>query len=247
MLLRRLSQDLRSQNWLGFGIDLAIVVLGIFLGLQASQWYEHRKELGMERAIRERLAEDFESIEADVQSAVRFHQEQITALEKMQNALREGEMDSVAEQQFLTGLSDAMGYDLGPGRSGTYVEVLSSGHFRLLRSQELRQALTEYDDSVQKAGYLFSTFQQGQRRHETVFNRHFARGPTQSFKADATLGGVMYMHGEVAEFNFDSMKNDSEFVHVVGRLLEYHINYQFWHANIGRSANRVRDTIESSR
>lgn len=246
MLLRRVSQDLRSQNWVGFGIDLAIVVLGIFLGLQASQWYEHRQDIGVERTILERLGEDFESIEAAAQSAVRFHQEQIVALEQMQDALRDGEMDPVAEPQFLTGLSDAMGYDLGPGRSGTYVEILSSGYFRLLRSQELRKALTEYDDSVQKADYLFSTFQQGQRRHETVFNRHFARGPTQSFKVDTTPSGVMYMHGEVAEFDFESMKNDSDFADVIGRLLEYHINYQFWHANIGRSANRVRDMIEST-
>lgn len=246
MILRRVSQDLRSQNWIGFGVDLAIVVLGIFLGLQASQWYEHRQEMGMERTILERLGEDFESIEAGAQSAIRFHQEQIAALEQMQNALRDREMDPVKEQQFLTGLSDAMGYDLGPGRSGTYVEILSSGYFRLLRSQELRKALTEYDDSVQKADYLFSTFQQGQRRHETVFNRHFARGPTRSFAADAMPSGVMYMHGEVAEFNFESMKNDSEFADVIGRLLEYHINYQFWHANIGQSANRVRDIIEST-
>ena len=245
MLLRRVSQDLRSQNWIGFGIDLAIVVLGIFLGLQASQWYEHHQEIAMERTILERLGKDFESIEAAAQSAVRFHQEQIFALEQMQDALRNGEMDPVAEPQFLIGLSNAMAYDLGPGRSGTYVEILSSGHFRLLRSQELRKALTEYDDSVQKADYLFSTFQQGQRSHETVFNRHFARGPTQSINVDAIPSGVMYMHGEVADFDFESMKNDSEFADVIGRLLEYHINYQFWHSNIGRSASRVKDSVES--
>lgn len=246
MLLRRVYQDLRSQNWIGFGIDLAIVVLGIFLGLQASQWYEHRQEVGMERGILERLGEDFEAIATGAQSAVQFHQEQIAALEQMQDALRDGKVNPGVEAQFLTGLSDAMGYDLGPGRSGTYVEILSSGGFRLLRSQELRKALTEYDDYVQKAEYLFSTFQQGQRRHEMVFNRYFARGPTRSFKIDAAPTGVMYMHGEIAEFDFELMKNDSEFVDVIGRLLEYHINYQFWHTNIGRSANRVREIIEST-
>lgn len=247
MLSRRVSQDLRSQNWTGFAIDLAIVVLGIFLGLQASQWYEHRQEVGMERTILKRLGEDFKAITAGARSAVQFHQGQIMALEHIQISLRDGNLDSDTEQQFLTGLSDAMGYDLGPGRSGTYVEILSSGHFRLLRSQELRKSLSEYDDSVRKADYLFSTFQQGQRKHESVFNRHFARGPTRSFEADAAPDGVMYMHGEVAEFDLDSMKSDSEFADVIARLLEYHINYQFWHSNIGRSAARVLEIIESTR
>jgi hypothetical protein len=246
MLLRRVSHDLRSQNWTGVGLDFAIVVLGIFLGLQASQWYEHRQEIGLESSILERLVEDFEAITVRAQSAIEFHQEQIAALGQMQESLRDGELDPGAEPQFLTGLSDAMGYDLGPGRSGTYVEILSSGHFRLLRSQELRKALSEYDDFVQKADYLFSIFQQGQRKHESVFNRHFRRGPSQSFKADAMPGGMMYMHGEIVEFDFESMKNDSEFTDVIGRMLEYHINYQFWHSNINRAANRVLEILEST-
>ena len=245
MLLRRISENLGSQNWTGVGVDLAIVVLGIFLGLQASQWYEHRQEIGLENSILHRLSGDFEEIAAMAKSAIQFHQEQIVALEQMQRSLRSGKLDQVAKIQFRTGLSDAMGYDLGPSRSGTYAEILSSGHFRLLRSQELRKALSEYDDSVQKADYLFSVFQQGQRNYETVFNRHFTRGPSRSLKVDTMPNGVMYMHGEVIDFNFESMKNDSEFTDAIGRLLEYHINYQFWHSNISRSSNRVLEILES--
>lgn len=241
-----MSENLRSQNWIGVGLDLAIVVLGIFFGLQASQWYEHRQELGMEDSILQRLGEDFEAIAIGAQSAIRFHQEQIVALEQMQRSLRSGKLDSSTEVQFRTGLSDGMGYDLGPGRSGTYVEILSSGQFRLLRSQDLRKALSEYDDSVQKADYLFSVFQQGQRKHEAAFNRYLERGPPRTFSADAVPNGVMYMHGEIVEFDFESMKSDSEFTNSIARLLEYHINYQFWHSNISRSAYRVRELIEST-
>lgn len=245
MLLRRMSENLKSQNWTGVGLDLAVVILGIFLGLQASQWYEHRQEIGMESSILSRLGEDFEAITAGARSAIQFHQEQIVALKQMQTSLRNGKLGTGAEEQFRVGLSDAMGYDLGPGRSGTYVEILSSGYFRLLRSQELRKALSEYDDSVQKADYLFSVFQQGQRTYEAAFNRHFERAAPRTFDADEMPNGVMYMHGEIAEFDFDSMKNDSEFAESIARQLEYHINYQFWHSNISRSANRVKEIIGS--
>ena len=161
----------------------------------------------------------------------------------MRRALLDNELDTSAEESFATGLMDAMGYHLGPSRSGTYIEVLSSGQFRLLRDQQLRDALSAYDDSVQKADTLFSVFQQGQRKYETAFNRHFERGPASAREIDLSPTGVMYMHGEIASFNFEAMAGDEEFLHAIERLLEYHINYQFWHSNISRSADRVVEIL----
>ena len=245
MLLRRVSENLKSQNWTGICLDLAIVILGIFLGLQASQWYESRQEARLENSILERLREDFGVIASEAESAIEFHQDQIVALGQMQKSLRNREMVADGDAHFRVGLLDAMGYHLGPNRSGTYVEILSSGQFRLLRDPALRKALSEYDDSVQKADYLFAVFQQGQRAHETVFNRHFVRGESRSFDVEELPSGLIYAHGDIVDFNFDDMVADSEFEAVIARLLEYHINYQFWHTNISRSATRVMEILGS--
>ena len=40
MLLRRVTKDVRNQNWVAIGIDFAIVVIGVFIGLQATSWNE---------------------------------------------------------------------------------------------------------------------------------------------------------------------------------------------------------------
>ncbi|CAN5323481.1 hypothetical protein BH11PSE14_BH11PSE14_05760 [soil metagenome] len=44
MILRRLSQSLKEQNWTAIAIELAVVVLGVFIGLQASNWNEARAD-----------------------------------------------------------------------------------------------------------------------------------------------------------------------------------------------------------
>ncbi|MEQ8556692.1 MAG: hypothetical protein RIB03_00110 [Henriciella sp.] len=53
MMIRRLSQHLRTQNWFAVGLDFAIVILGVFIGLQLGNWnaaradraaYEHALE-----------------------------------------------------------------------------------------------------------------------------------------------------------------------------------------------------------
>ena len=43
MLLRRLSQNLREQNWAAVALDFLIVVVGILVGMQANGWSESRK------------------------------------------------------------------------------------------------------------------------------------------------------------------------------------------------------------
>jgi hypothetical protein len=44
MLLRRLMQHVESQNWIAVGLDFAIVVLGVFIGLQVNNLNQARLE-----------------------------------------------------------------------------------------------------------------------------------------------------------------------------------------------------------
>ena len=42
MLLRRITDHVKSQNWFAVGIDFVIVVVGVFIGIQVSNWNEQR-------------------------------------------------------------------------------------------------------------------------------------------------------------------------------------------------------------
>lgn len=42
MILRRLSANLRSQNWVAIVIEFVLVILGVFLGIAAANWNEER-------------------------------------------------------------------------------------------------------------------------------------------------------------------------------------------------------------
>ena len=44
MILRRVVRHLKQQHWTGVFIELVIVVLGVFIGLQVSDWNEGRKD-----------------------------------------------------------------------------------------------------------------------------------------------------------------------------------------------------------
>lgn len=42
MIFRNFSKHLKEQNWFGVGLDFLVVVLGIFVGFQASEWNQSR-------------------------------------------------------------------------------------------------------------------------------------------------------------------------------------------------------------
>jgi hypothetical protein len=46
MILRRLTTNLRAQNWTAIAIEFVIVVLGVFIGTQVSNWNQARVERG---------------------------------------------------------------------------------------------------------------------------------------------------------------------------------------------------------
>ena len=44
MILRRLTENLRAQNWTAIAIEFVIVVVGVFIGTQVSNWNQARLE-----------------------------------------------------------------------------------------------------------------------------------------------------------------------------------------------------------
>lgn len=43
MILRRLAEGIQSQDWFTVLVEIMIVVVGIFLGLQVDDWNEERR------------------------------------------------------------------------------------------------------------------------------------------------------------------------------------------------------------
>ncbi len=70
LILRRITEHVRAQNWTAIVLDLIIVIVGVFIGIQVSNWNDARvaraAEMGFVRAIRDDIEQDI----ADVQGFV---------------------------------------------------------------------------------------------------------------------------------------------------------------------------------
>ena len=46
MPFRRVAEHLRTQNWAAVAIDFVIVVVGVYIGLQANDWKQQKRQTG---------------------------------------------------------------------------------------------------------------------------------------------------------------------------------------------------------
>ena len=59
MLPRRLLNHVRNQNWTAITVELLVVILGVFIGLQVDNWNQSRIENNDARSYYDRLIEDY--------------------------------------------------------------------------------------------------------------------------------------------------------------------------------------------
>ncbi len=60
MILRRITQHVKAQNWTAVALDFVIVVIGVFIGIQVANWNENRGDRELEREYLNRLHEEIE-------------------------------------------------------------------------------------------------------------------------------------------------------------------------------------------
>ncbi|GEM_PF-1604260 len=140
MFLKRLAKTLRKQDWASFAIEFLIVLLGVFLALQAEDWNQERKDRNLEEAYISRLIDEARSnIDILAQHEKIFEEkvEFILALPNLQ--LNEAFQRDPLEFMYQLDYSTYVGV---PNlRAETYQELESSGRLTLLRNSELRSAI----------------------------------------------------------------------------------------------------------
>ena len=144
MILRRFIQHVSEQNWFAVGLDVLVVIVGIFLGMQVTDWNEDRKEgqrsEEIEARIRANLLEDVRNLEARLiywNDVVEFGKTGISWLET-------GNAGTNSGWQILLSLYQASNMWRYTSNITTFDELQSAGELALIRDTGLREDLTQY-------------------------------------------------------------------------------------------------------
>ena len=153
MLLRRIREHVKTQNWIAVGIDFIIVVFGVFMGLQVQEWNQHRLDLGKERDYLDRLSSDFAGIERRLQQCLTVYKDSLEAIDfvsqTISNRAEPGQASMPDHNTFAAALIRMTAGMIPASRAATFVEMASSGDLNILRDEALRNALIAYDQQAE--------------------------------------------------------------------------------------------------
>ena len=143
MLIRKISEHVRDQNWIAVVVDLTVVVVGIFLAFQVDRLYESNRSRIEEREFLTALAEDF-SATRDAFVRVRDRHADSTSSALALLAYQSGEPVNIDHDEFYRLLADVTWMRTADARRGSYDFLISSGKISVIQDMRLRTQLSEF-------------------------------------------------------------------------------------------------------
>ncbi len=153
MILSSVAKHVNDQNWFAVFVDFIIVVVGVFVGLQVSNWNQAQQDSATEYQYIKRIQQDLLATEKDMHGRVNyFNQVKKHALATL-NAL-----ESPAEQlgqKFLFDSFEASQSLPRPMGRDTYNELISDGSLKTLSKLIIRQRLAQYYRGISASSEVF--------------------------------------------------------------------------------------------
>ena len=161
MILRRITEHVKAQNWFAVGLDFLIVVVGVFIGIQVSNWNGERQDNALSAEYLQRLEFDIALEQARWDKAADYfstaRQYGLAAMEGFQKPADQ------LDDQFLVNVYQASQVWFVLPNRATFDELSSTGRIVLIEDAELRTALSNHYVRVDALGFTLNQNSQYRR------------------------------------------------------------------------------------
>jgi hypothetical protein len=142
MILRRVIEHFKKQEWTAIAIDFLIVVVGVFVGIQAANWNadQNNKRAARDYVVRiqEELAANKRDMATRTEYFSRVKSHALRALDALDHA-----PETLGEEFIIDGYFASLSLRRRISRA-TYNELLSAKEINAYIDRALRQRLDEY-------------------------------------------------------------------------------------------------------
>ena len=135
MILRRLTQSLKEQHWMAIAIEFVLLVLGVFLGIQVSNWNTDLETRQKGAVFTQRLKDDLRRDTGRRQRDIAYDQEVHAAAEAAVYALN-GKRP-LGNEALLVNAYRATQYWQSSRQCATYGELRATGSIGLITNRRL--------------------------------------------------------------------------------------------------------------
>lgn len=136
MIFRRFAGNLRQQDWTAVAVELVVVVAGVFIGLQVSNWNEDRQTNAKAVVFTQGLRADLREEAWAWEYEIAYANDVLVNAKKAADAL--SNKTPLSDEALLVAGYRATQYEFNVRRRATYDELTSTGEIGLIHDPALR-------------------------------------------------------------------------------------------------------------
>ena len=149
MILKRVVAHIRQQHWTAVIIELAIVVLGVFIGLQVNNWNDARRDRVRELAYLQGIAADLDESIVSIRESIGYSSDRTALDELLIKAVANPDVVRTEPGRFMYAITRG-GYTHSPSiRGDSFETIKSTGDLGIIRDQRLVSDLMKFYATVQ--------------------------------------------------------------------------------------------------
>ncbi|HUG00436.1 MAG TPA: hypothetical protein VML95_01095 [Longimicrobiales bacterium] len=236
MILRRLARSVRRQDWFTVLIELLVVAVGIFLGLQVDEWRETRALQQREQAALARIADELDEMIGQFQIAVDVSERRVARSTLVLDALRRGELEEGDRPRFEAGLGELDLVISLPWRLATVDELIASGELGVVRDPRLRAGLVLLREQVRIANDALIHVRSEMSDYVPLVHLKVLFAPDDSAA----------FASRVASYDFDALAADPEVVNAVALSRRMQQAVVLNHSAPLQQARRLKEELEGA-
>lgn len=212
MILRRFTKHITDQNWFAVGLDVLVVITGIFLGMQVSEWNDVKKQ--NEEGIYH-LTALMNFIEKDITDQA---EEIKTSTGHMGNTFNAWSIllnDKVKEKDKKAFEKNHMGafYLWGPkSKPAILNRIIEGGKLDMVRSRDIQRAILKFDNHYNEAIYQTNASYEYSKDITLIVMTHIEydksgiRSSMGALRGDAELKAALRGKGIMQRIQLDTLK-----------------------------------------
>ena len=148
MILRRFMKHVTDQNWFAVGLDVLVVITGIFLGLQVSEWNDSRKDKDDSKDFLQRIHGEMLAAE---RSSSRVRTRRLYLIDDLTEAARvifSGGTTAKLTDDHCTALATSHYFHISVSGLPSLTELMSAGRVAIIEDPEIRTALIAFQQTL---------------------------------------------------------------------------------------------------
>ncbi len=143
MILRRVIAHFRKQEWTAIALDFLIVVVGVFIGIQVSNWNAEMADRRTETEYLRQLQGDLRNIQAEIDAQIEFEQFHANLANDVYDLIL-NDASAQRAQKINMGLNELAVRRTLRIQSPTFLDLQGSGRLEIIADPGLRAAIISY-------------------------------------------------------------------------------------------------------